>query len=38
MYKNVRMLAKLRQNSKLILDLNHYNSAFNSTVERTRDH
>ena len=24
MYKNVRMLAKLRQNSKLILDLNHY--------------
>ena len=38
MYKNMRMLAKLRQNSKLILDLNHYNSVFNSPVGRTRDH
>ena len=38
MYKNVRMLAKFRQNSKLILDLNHYNSVFNSPAARTRDH
>ena len=38
MYKNDRMLAKLRQNSKLILDLNHYDSVFNSLAARTRDH
>ena len=38
MYKNMRMLAKLRQNSKLILDLNHYNSVFNSPAARARDH
>ena len=35
MYKNVRMLAKLRQKSKLILDLNHYDFSilpFNAHV------
>ena len=31
-------VSKCRQNSKLILDLNHYDPVFNSPVECTRDH
>ena len=38
MFKNVRVLARFRQNSNVILDLKNHDLVFNSPVVRERDH